>query len=67
MGLEEINGDLHAGARVFRGRVQNIEVPPGHPIAGKGAEVVKRISHIDAVNVIAHTGVDGGGNRVGEV
>lgn len=65
--FEEINGDLHAGARVFRGRVQNIEVPPGHPIAGKGAEVIKRIGHIDAVNIIAHAGVDGGGDRVGEV
>lgn len=64
---QEIDSDLHAGARVFRGRVQNIEVPPGHPIAGKVADVIKRIGHIDAVNVIAHAGVDGGGDRVGEV
>lgn len=67
MGFEEINGDLHAASRVVGGRVQNLDIPPGHSIAGKGADVIKCIRHIDAVNVIAHAGVDGGGNRVGEV
>lgn len=67
MGFKEIDGDLHAGARVVGGRVQNIDVPPGHPIAGKGADVIKGIGHIDAVNILTHAGVDGSGNRVGEV
>lgn len=67
MGFKEINGDLHAGARVIGGRVQNLDIPPGHPIAGKSADVIKRISHIDAVNILAHAGVDGSGNRVGKV
>lgn len=67
MGFKEIDGDLHAASRVVGGRVQNIDVPPGHLIAGETTDVIKGIGHIDAVNILAHTGVDGGGDRVGKV
>ena len=67
MRFKEINGNLHAGARVFGGRVPNIVIPPGHSVTGKTADVIKRIGHIDAVNIIFYAGVDGGGNRVGKV
>lgn len=67
MRFKEINGDLHAGARVFGGRVQNIVIPPGHSIAGETTDVIKGIGHIDAVNIIFYAGVDGGGNCVGKV
>lgn len=67
VGSQEINGDLHARTRVVGGRVQNLDIPPGHSIAGETADVIKGIGHIDAVNILAHAGVDGGGNRVGKV
>ena len=67
MGFKEIDGDLHAASRVVRGRVQNLDIPPGHSVAGETADVIKRICHIDAVNILAHAGIDGGGNRVGKV
>lgn len=67
MGFKEIDGDLHAASRVVRGRVQNLDIPPGHSIAGETADVIKGIGHIDAVNILAHAGVDGSGDRVGEV
>ena len=47
--------------------MQNIAVPPGHLISGEGADVIKGIGHIDAVNILAHAGINGGGNRVGKV
>ena len=67
VGFEEIDGDLHAASRVVRGRVQNLDIPPGHSVAGETTDVIKGIGHIDAVNILAHAGVDGGGNRVGKV
>lgn len=67
MGFKEINGDLHAASRVVGGRVQNLDIPPGHSIAGETADVIKGIGHIDAVNILAHAGINGGGNRVGKV
>lgn len=67
VGFKEVNGDLHAGSRVVGGRMQNVDIPPGHSIASKGAEVIKSIGHVDAVNILIHAGVDGGGNRVGKV
>lgn len=67
VGFKEIDGDLHARARVVGGWVQNIEIPPGHLIAGKGADAIKGIGHIDAVNIITQAGIDGGGDRVGKV
>lgn len=67
VGFKEINGDLHAGSRVVGGRMQNLDIPPGHSVAGKGAKVIKRIGHVDAVNILIYAGIDGGDDRVGKV
>lgn len=66
-GLQQVNGDLHAAAGVFGGRVQDVIVAPGQLIAGKGAEVIQRVGAVDLKNLIAQAGADGGGNCVGEV
>lgn len=47
--------------------MQNLDIPPEHSIAGETADVIKGIGHIDAVNILAHAGVDGSGDRVGKV
>jgi len=67
MRFKEINGDLHAGARVFGGRVQNVVIPPGQPIAGKGADAIQSVGHVHLIDFSVRAGANGGGDRVGKV
>jgi len=65
--FKEIDCNLHAGTRVVGGRMQNIVIPPEHPVTSKGADVIERIRYVYTVGILAHAGADGGGDRVGKV